>query len=363
MARLTLAEKNPEIAKQWHPTKNGDLTPSDVSAGSHDDAWWLLPYDDPETGKHFDFEWEAEIRGRALKNISCPFLSGRAVWSGFNDLATCYPEVAAQWHPNKNGDITPEQVYKYDPDKYWWLLLYDNPKTGKHFDFEWKASVKARTSLKSGCPYLTGNAVWIGFNDLRTEYPEVAAQWHPTKNGELKPENFTASSGKHIWWYLPYDDPETGNHFDFEWEAEIKTRTKRGYACPFLSGQAVWPGFNDLRSRFPMIAAEWHPTKNGNRTPENIYYKADIKVWWLLPYDDPETGNHFDFEWESLIVTRTERGYGCPYLAGQAVWPGFNDLESRFPEIALQWHPVKNGKLNPKDVYYKSDEKAWWLLH
>ena len=30
----TLAEASPELANQWHPTKNGELTAFDVSSGS-----------------------------------------------------------------------------------------------------------------------------------------------------------------------------------------------------------------------------------------------------------------------------------------------------------------------------------------
>ncbi|MCH7599227.1 MAG: zinc-ribbon domain-containing protein [Myxococcales bacterium] len=30
----------PKLAQEWHPTKNGELTPSDVVAGSHSKAWW-----------------------------------------------------------------------------------------------------------------------------------------------------------------------------------------------------------------------------------------------------------------------------------------------------------------------------------
>lgn len=32
-------------------------------------------------------------------------------------------------------------------------------------------------------------------------------------------------NGKKVWWYLPYDDPKTGKHFDFEWEASISSRS------------------------------------------------------------------------------------------------------------------------------------------
>lgn len=50
-------------------------------------------------------------------------------------------------------------------------------------------------------------AVWPGFNDLATINPKLAAQWHPTKNGDLKPTQVTANSGYKVWWLLHYDIP------------------------------------------------------------------------------------------------------------------------------------------------------------
>ena len=38
-----LSVTHPEIAAQWHPTMNGDLTPDDVVAGSHKKASWKCP--------------------------------------------------------------------------------------------------------------------------------------------------------------------------------------------------------------------------------------------------------------------------------------------------------------------------------
>ena len=38
--KKSLAETHPEVAKQWHPTKNGDLTPNNVTPGSNKKAWW-----------------------------------------------------------------------------------------------------------------------------------------------------------------------------------------------------------------------------------------------------------------------------------------------------------------------------------
>ena len=36
----SLAEVNPGLAKEWHPSMNGALVPLDVSSGSSYKAWW-----------------------------------------------------------------------------------------------------------------------------------------------------------------------------------------------------------------------------------------------------------------------------------------------------------------------------------
>ena len=353
-----LETTNPELAAQWHPTKNKNLKPTQVTANSSNKIWWICPYDDPKTKKHFDFEWESIIANRN-SGIGCPYLSGQSVWSGFNDLATINPELAAQWHPTKNKDLKPTQIAAKSNKKVWWLYHYDDPTTGKHFDFEWKAEISSRNS-GIGCPYLSGKAVWSGFNDLATTNPELAAQWHPTKNGNLKPTQVTANSQKKVWWLLLYDDPDTGKHFDFEWQAIIKNRNK-GNDCVYLTGKAVLEGFNDLTTINPELAAQWHPTKNGDLKPTQFIASSEKKVWWLLPYDDPNTGKHFDFEWQALISNRNS-GNDCPYLNGKAVWPGFNDLATINPELAAQWHPTKNGDLKPTQITAGSQKKVWWLL-
>lgn len=353
-----LATKRPDLAAQWHPTKNGDLTPDAITYGSNKNIWWYMPYDDPETGKHFDFEWDSYLPNR-LKDNGCPFLSGRRIWLGFNDLASKRPDLAAQWHPTKNGSLTPEMVTCGSNKEVWWYMPYDDPESGEHFNFEWSERVNIRNTY-SECPFLTSYRVWPGFNDLASKAPELASQWHPTKNEALSSEMVTLHSGEKVWWYMPYDDPETGKHFDFEWESTVCNRSK-GLGCPYLSGAAVWPGFNDLATKMPELAAQWHSTKNGDLTPEMVTCGCNTEVWWFLPYDDPETGNHFDFEWPATINSRSH-GVGCPYLSGAAVWQGFNDLATKMPELAAQWHPTKNGDLTPEMVTCGSMQKIWWFF-
>ncbi|OLN24302.1 zinc-ribbon domain-containing protein [Desulfosporosinus metallidurans] len=39
-----------------------------------------------------------------------------------------------------------------------------------------------------------------GYNDLATTKPEIVQEWHPTKNGNLKPSDVVAGSERKVWW-------------------------------------------------------------------------------------------------------------------------------------------------------------------
>ena len=197
---------NPEIAKQWHPTKNGELTPEVVTLGSNKKVWWVC-------GK--GHEWEAIISHRtsAEKPTGCPYCSGLKIDSG-NNLAVLYPTIAKQWHPTKNGELTPEVVSPGTDKKAWWVC-------GK--GHEWEAVICSRK--RSGCPYCAGKKVGSD-NNLAISNPEIAKQWHPTKNGELTPDMVTSGSGKDVWWAC---------NKGHEWKAVIYSRKKNG--CPHCAGK------------------------------------------------------------------------------------------------------------------------------
>ena len=308
--KASLSEEKPEVAAQWHPTKNEGLTPDQVSSNTYKKVWWLLRYDDEQTGRHFDFEWQEYIRNRAMLGYGCPYLSGHAVCPGFNDLATLYPEVAKEWHPIKNGDLTPDLVTAKSAQSVWWYLPFDDPRTGKHYDFEWKSKIKSRTVNGSGCPYLSGQKVWSGFNDLATLYPEIAKEWHPTKNGILTPDKVSPGTTTRAWWLVSYDAP-TGDRFDFEWNATIHSRVFLKAACPYITGRAVWPGFNDLKSAFPEIAREWSDSRNAESSSK-VYKYSTKKYWWKC-----DVCGHV---WRTTVSNRTRLGTRCPVCAKKNKW-------------------------------------------
>ena len=120
-----------------------------------------------------------------------------------------------------------------------------------------------------------------------------------------------------------------------------------------------------MENHMEYLLEEWDREKNGRLTPENVTAGNKRKVWWIFPYDDKDTGRHFDFSWNARIAHRTN-GSGCPYLTGNKVWKGFNDLETYCKEngrmdILNQWDYEKNGDLKPSDVTVKSSRKVWWI--
>lgn len=78
---------------------------------------------------------------------------------------------------------------------------------------------------------------------------------------------------------------------------------------------------------------------------------SNKKVWWQ---------DEFGHEWEAMIASRTTKGTGCPICAGRIVLPGFNDLASQEPKIAVQWHPTLNGTRTPEMYTCGSNQKVWW---
>lgn len=273
----TLANYCPELIKEWHPTKNGDKTPYNISYGSGYKAWWILSYDDPRTGKGFQFEWQSAVYHRS-KGEGCPFLASKKVYPGFNDLATICPELINQVHLTKNGNLTASDIIAYSNKKIWWMFSYNDPKTNKHFDFEWEATPASRIA-SPGCPFLSNQRLWKGFNDLKTKYPRIASEWNHKLN-EKEPEDYMPNSREKVWWLFPYDDPISGNHYDFVWEARITNRVQDNSGCPYLSNNAVWKGFNDLASKRPDLAEEWDYEKNKKILPDSITLYSNKKRWW-----------------------------------------------------------------------------------
>ncbi len=305
----SLAFLNPELAKQWHPTKNEDVTPEKVTAGSGKRVWWKCPEGD-------DHEWQAPPSTR-MKGVGCPYCAGIYV-SKDNCLATKNPELAKQWHPTKNGDLTPCDVTAVSGKRVWW-------KCPKGDDHEWSASAANRVK-SGGCP-ICSNQRLARSNSLGAVNPELASEWHPTKNRDLTPFDVLPSTNRKVWWKCKKNP-------DHEWEAKLNNRYN-GKGCPICANQKIVKE-NSLGAVNPGLAAQWHPSKNGDLTPFDVAPSATRKVWWKCPKGD-------DHEWEATVNHRAT-GTGCPKC--NPVWSVpelriFSELKMIFPTI--QHRAMVNG--------------------
>lgn len=275
-----LASVYPELAKQWHTVRNGDISPEQVSPGSHRTVWWQC-----EKGH----EWRAAVKTRTAGN-GCPVCGNRRVCEGENDLKTLFPQLAGEWNYDKNNGLEPSQIMPFSRRKVWWICEKGH---------EWKTGVALRAS-GSGCPVCSGKKIVPGENDFASGFPEIAAQWHTEKNKPLKPDMVARSSNKRVWWIC-----ENGH----EWQAQISRRTQMKTGCPYCTGRKVMPGFNDLKTLEPEIAAQWDEGLNGSLTPEMVTCGSRKKVWWRC------SEGHV---WTAVVYSRTgEKKSGCPVCAGR----------------------------------------------
>ena len=184
-------------------------------------------------------------------------------------------------------------------------------------------------------------------NCLQTRFPKIAAEWHPIKNGDLKPENFSYGSSKKVWWKCPVAN-------DHEWLSSINSRItswkKKAIGCPCCNGKKIVLS-NCLATTHPELANQWHPTKNGDLSPNQTTAGSDKIIWWKCPVA-------IDHEWQAKIQIR-KKGNGCICCRGFKV-VNSNCLATTYPKIATQWHPTKNGNLTPHNIVPGSRKKIWW---
>jgi len=204
----------PDIAAEWHLSKNGKLVPDAVLPMSNRKVWWQCQRDDAH-------EWLTAVSRRTANGTGCPYCAGSRP-SKTHSLAVAFPNLAQQFHPIKNGNLTANDVTPGSNMVVAW-------KCPQGDDHEWEGSIKSRTRTGKGYPFCHGLRASVT-NSLVSLYPEIAAEVHPTRNPELKPDTLIAHSPRKIWW-LCAPNPE------HEWPARVQDRTQRLTGCPHCAGR------------------------------------------------------------------------------------------------------------------------------
>ena len=318
----SLQRLHPAIARQWHPTLNGDLRPRDVTAhSSRKKVWWRCPVNQ-------EHAWQARTSDR-VKGRGCPFCAGQQVTTE-TSLAALEPQLARQWDRDKNGALRPQDVRPGSGKKVWWRCRKGH---------RWQAVILSRTR-GNGCPVCAGQQV-ADDTSLQALHPELAEQWHPTKNRPLKPNQVRPGSNRAVYWRC--DEGHV-------WKATIHSRASGQHGCPYHSGRYVTKE-TSLQAVNPELARQWHRTKNADLRPRDVRPGSNKKVWWRCP-------RNREHEWCATVGHRSQ-GQGCPYCAHRRVSKE-TSLLAVHPGLASEWHPTKNGELEPGHVLAGSRKRVWW---
>lgn len=248
-----------------------------------------------------------------------------------NSIAVKNPEVALEWEYEKNGRVKPEYVTFGSSQKYFWKCS----KCG----YSYLASPKER-NRGNACPCCSGKVVVPGINDLKTKYPEIAAEWYYEKNEGVTPETVSFGASYEAWWKCKK------NH---SWQATVNRRTNQGNGCPYCSGRLAIKGETDLATTHPKVLEEWDFEKNAI-SPYEVKAGTNKTVWWICRkrHSYPQS------------INEHTSGRGCPYCSNRKVLIGFNDLASTNFDLAQEWDIEKNGDKLPTSVVQGSHDEVWW---
>jgi hypothetical protein len=267
-----LTQTHPLLVKQWHQIKNGSLVPNESIRASRK-IWW-------KCDKGEDHEWEATIQKRK-GGQGCPICKGLKVVQS-NSFAFKFPDLIRELHPTKNHDLDPNKLYYQSTKRVWW-------KCDKGEDHEWITSINKRTERGQGCPVCSSRKL-VRSNSLGGKFPQLIKEWHPTKN-KISPFEIHHGAQKYAWWIC---NKNPGH----DYKALISNKTKHSSGCPYCDGKKT-NQTNSFATLYPELLKEWHPTKNKNLDPNQVFGGGGTKIWWKCPIAD-------DHEWQASIIRRTK---------------------------------------------------------
>lgn len=102
------------------------------------------------------------------------------------NLGNLHPDLVKEWNATKNKGLAPYQITPGSGRKVWWKCIQGH---------EWEARVYSRARNGSNCPYCLGRKATKD-NNLAIKYPELAKEWHSTRNEGLTSYDVTLGSDK-----------------------------------------------------------------------------------------------------------------------------------------------------------------------
>ena len=318
------------LLQEWDYELNKDIDPTTLSNCSNKKVWWKC--------KKCGYGWLAKISNRVVLNRGCPCCSNKVVVRGINDLATTHPEIAREWHPTKNENITPRDVVHGTAKKIWWSCPEGH---------EYQATVLHRTQENgTGCPVCnsgrqTSFAEQAVYYYIKKLYPDAINRYTADFLVKMELDIFIPS----INYAIEYDG-EVWHKGD----KKLKREQQKYRRCRKKGIKLI-----RLREEKSEILSE---TCDFEISRCNLYeYKVlEPTIKFLLDKLTFLTRDNFGYNSYDVNIKRDKQEI-LQYKKVLKV----DSLQEKYPEISKEWHPTKNGNLKPNMFKSGSDHKVWWL--
>jgi hypothetical protein len=139
------------------------------------------------------------------------------------------------------------------------------------------------------CPHCKVGATSTSFAD---KYPALAGLWHPEKNGALKPSDIEPTHAGACSWRCP-------KGHDFQRAPVVMLRDSSCPSCELAT--------TSLATVSPAAALEWHKTRNGALTPNDVDADHLMNAWWTC------SKGH---DYQATVRARAKGGKRCPSCYG-----------------------------------------------
>ncbi|KRF59014.1 hypothetical protein ASG97_21350 [Bacillus sp. Soil745] len=322
----SIVTTHPDIAAQWHQKFNKANIPYGITYGSDVEAWWICSC---------GYEWKEEISKRTgRKDKGCPVCRSK-ILNQLSSLQGKYPEIAAEWHPTLNGDVTPNDVLPNSKESVYWMCRNNS-------EHVWKTNIAYRVNGKTTCIYCAGTRTYFE-NGFASQYPKLMEEWCYEQNKGINPDDPLLKPMGKVWWRCKREQ----NHI---WDMPVWYRI-RGEGCPYCAKKRVLPE-ESFAALHPTLLSELHSKLNEGVDPWQLTPKSGKKVTWQCKRDE----RHI---WEIGINRRTHHGEGCPYCSKTRVLPE-ESFAALFPGMLEEWHPILNEGINPWSLSSKSGKRITW---
>ena len=123
--RGLVKDEFPDVWRQIHPSRNGDIDVSSLTCGSDKKLVWLCQENKERRPKGCKCEhaWEAWVHRRCAKvkrhRSGCPFCAGNAVCECLS-IAKLQPELMQYWCSSLNAELDPKAIGPGSSKRAWW---------------------------------------------------------------------------------------------------------------------------------------------------------------------------------------------------------------------------------------------------